>query len=966
MPDPARAALAARRGLPLARGRRRNIEALEPRALLASVPPGFVDAQVVANLSSPTAMAIAPDGRLFVAQQNGAVRVIKDGQLLPQNFATVNANSSAERGLLGITFDPNFATNHYVYVYYTAAAPTAHNRVSRFTAIGDIATGIETTLLDFPAIGGAIYHMGGALHFGPDGKLYIAVGDHQDGGKAQLLTSVFGKILRVNADGSIPEDNPFYNQASGVNRAIWARGLRNPFTFAFQSVSGRMFINDVGQETWEEINTGRAGGNYGWPVSEGPNNTTGYDAPFYYYDHGQGCSITGAAFYNPAVASFPPQYVGQYFFGDYCGGWIRTVDPSSAASVSGFATGIDGLVDVDVASDGAIYYLARGATLDAGHVRRITHATSGAPNIDAQPQDQSATVGESVTFGVSASGFAPLRYQWQRRAAGAAAFADLRGARTANYTIDAIAAPDDGAQFRVIVRNGAGQITSAAATFTLTTNQRPTATITTPIVGTTFRAGDTIDYGGAGTDPEDGNLPPGAFTWQVDYYTNGLARPFIAATSGATTGSFVVPTTGVYKRPDVFYRIILTVRDSGGRTHTTTRDITPITSTVTLRTNVPGLRLALDGQPMDAPFSFGSVVNFEREIGAPSPQTIGDLSYGFAGWSDGGAVTHTIHTPETDTTYTATFVPLSSIYVSDMPFLSSANGLGPVERDTSNGEGAAGDGRPITLEGVVYPKGLGVHATSDVRLSLGGKFARFISDIGVDDEVYGSGSVVFRVYADAALIYQSTTRRGNSPTLSIDLDVSGANELRLNVTNANDGTAYDHADWAGARLVRRPLAVTQSEFRFATAPHALVFRFDGNVADSFTIDDVTVRDLTSGADVPREAMQLAYDAATDTATITFPGLPGGLLPDARLRATIGASGVISSTGNVLDGDHVFDFFFLRGDANHDARVDLLDFNRVAGNFGASPRDFTQGDFNYDGIVNLLDFDLLAARFGVAV
>jgi len=118
--------------------------------------------------------------------------------------------------------------------------------------------------------------------------------------------------------------------------------------------------------------------------------------------------------------------------------------------------------------------------------------------------------------------------------------------------------------------------------------------------------------------------------------------------------------------------------------------------------------------------------------------------------------------------------------------------------------------------------------------------------------------------------------------------------------------------------------------------------------------------------VPRDAMHLAYDAGTDAATITFPGLPGGLVPDARLRATISAAGVISSTGNALDEDHVLDFFFLGGDANHDARVNLIDFNRLIGNFGQSPRDFTQGDFNYDGIVNLLDFDLLTARFGASV
>src|SRR5205823_6118401 len=115
----------------------------------------------------------------------------------------------------------------------------------------------------------ATNHNGGATHFGPDGKLWIAVGENANGANSQTLTNLLGKMLRINSDGTIPTDNPFYNTATGQNRAIWALGLRNPYTFTFQPGTGRMHINDVGQNTWEEIDVGVAGANYGWPSTEG-------------------------------------------------------------------------------------------------------------------------------------------------------------------------------------------------------------------------------------------------------------------------------------------------------------------------------------------------------------------------------------------------------------------------------------------------------------------------------------------------------------------------------------------------------------------------------------------------------------------------------------------------------------------------------------------------------------------------
>jgi glucose/arabinose dehydrogenase len=368
----------------------------------ATLPANFVETQIANGLTSPTAMAFAPDGRLFVCQQAGQLRVIKNGSLLSAPFVTVTTTSAGERGLLGVAFDPDFANNQFVYVYYTATTPTTHNRVSRFTANGDVATaGSEAFIIDLNDLSGATNHNGGAIHFGPDGKLYIAVGENANSANSQTVANLLGKLLRVNADGSIPADNPttfpgIAGSPAGINRAIWSAGLRNPFTFTFQPGSGRMFINDVGQNTWEEINDGIAGSNYGWANCEGacsPSNANFRD-PLFQYGHGSssttGCAITGGAFYNPTTTLFPADYVGKYFFAEFCTGWIRRFDPGTGTATA-FASGISSPVDLIVTADGSLYYLARGAgavfrvgynapTASFGSVSgQVTSGSDGAP-----------------------------------------------------------------------------------------------------------------------------------------------------------------------------------------------------------------------------------------------------------------------------------------------------------------------------------------------------------------------------------------------------------------------------------------------------------------------------------------------------------------------------------------------------------------------------------------------------------
>jgi glucose/arabinose dehydrogenase len=345
-----------------------DVESLECRALLSALPPGFQETVFAQGFDTPTAQAFAPDGRLFVTEKAGNVRVVKpDGTLLPTPFLSLSPETTQDRGLVGLALDPKFNSNGYVYLWWTKSdAGGTRNRLSRFTrsaANPNVADpDSELVLIESPHTTNV--HTGGAMGFGADGMFYLGVGDGGVAAAAQDLNDLRGKVLRLNvADPAhlVPSDNPFVGQ-SGKRPEIWAYGFRNPFSGAMKPWTNLFFVNDVGEEQWEEVNKVQRGGNFGWPVVEGKTTTPGFVNPVYSYAHTglptSSAAITGGVFYSGT--QFPAEYRGDYFFGDYINRFTRRLDTGGTGTnaPSDFGADTDAALDYDVGPDGSLYYLS--------------------------------------------------------------------------------------------------------------------------------------------------------------------------------------------------------------------------------------------------------------------------------------------------------------------------------------------------------------------------------------------------------------------------------------------------------------------------------------------------------------------------------------------------------------------------------------------------------------------------------
>jgi glucose/arabinose dehydrogenase len=611
------------------------------------LPQGFTQTLLAQHLD-PTDMVVTPDGRIFITIKSGKVVIVENDVLLTNPLLDIQSavDNFNERGIGHIILDPQFSTNGFFYLYYSVKGEN-HNRVSRFTAIGNSsAPSSEVTLLNLNTLSSDV-HNGGDMVFASDGKLFISSGDGAFSDNAQSFTTLLGKVLRINADGTIPEDNPFYTTTTGENRAIWALGLRNPFSMDIQPGTGKIFVSDVGDWTAEEINEIQAGKNYGWPGIEGFLTTqtppTNYKNPLYAYPHGagtdKGCSVVGAAFYNPQHKQFPDEYTGKFFFGDYCNGYISYIDPVSGV-VKEFITDIYRPLAIVTGPDGTLYYLARAgigngsigdntSTTD-GTLWKVNYPGDGIPHVSASPQSATATSGKPVSFTVYATGNDPLRYQWLLEET------PIDGATEPTYTIDVTQLADNGKKFKCIVINAVGRDTSDFAVLTVTLNTPPTPSmvIALPQGATNYKGGDVISFSATGTDAEDGILPSNAFTWKIDFHHDTHTHPALESAVGSATGEYTVPTVGETSA-NVWFKIYLTANDKDGLTTTITQEVFPQKVDITLQTVPPGFPITLDGQPVTPHYTFTSVVNITRSLEAPLAAIIlNNKMYSFDHWSE--------------------------------------------------------------------------------------------------------------------------------------------------------------------------------------------------------------------------------------------------------------------------------------------------------------------------------------------
>jgi glucose/arabinose dehydrogenase len=622
----------------------------------SQLPPAFITKKLSGdNINEATALAHAPDGRIFIAERSGSVKVFQNGTVTTvHSVATTTAN---EQGLLGITLHPQFATNGWFYIFYTNQASTIHY-LDRVTVNAANQVTATTRIMEFdPIING--FHNGGAILFKGQ-YLYVAIGESNSAAEATKLDTYRGKILRLLDDGQPAPGNPYYNvaNASRQRRSIWAIGMRNPWKMALDPTSGKIYVVNVGGN-YEEIDDVTAPDaaknyNYGWDGRgqsgpEQPDSTI--KAAFAYPHDGWGCAITSGVFFNPTNTRYPAQYKNRFYFSDWCADWFKSISPDNpSAGATDFATkGFNHVLGTSVGLDGNIYYVYYDSK---GSLWRLEYDTTQIPVIVNHPVSQSIVSGDPVRFSVSSSGALPLTYQWQKNGV------NIAGATADTFAIAAVAAGDS-ANYRCIVSNSAGKDTSNNARLTvLPFNARPVPKISSPLSSFTWSVGDTVRFAGTATDLEDGTIPASKYQWEVRFYhEDGPGKqhyhPGPAVPNGVTGGTFIADNGGETS-PNVWLRIMLTVSDSQGRTGIDSLDIIPNKVKVTAAANIPGLQLILGAQAT-APFTKTLVVNSPMTLEAVTPQVLNDKYYVFANWSNGGTASQTIRVPRTDATFTANY-----------------------------------------------------------------------------------------------------------------------------------------------------------------------------------------------------------------------------------------------------------------------------------------------------------------------
>jgi PKD repeat protein len=566
-----------------------------------------------------------------------------------------NISLFGEHGIHGLALDPNFTTNGFLYVRYVSGERRC--RIGRFHVVDNVAAPASEFVVWEASQPAGNIHLGGALEFGPDGKLYTSLGDGLDQPSAQDPGSSNGKILRLNADGSVPEDNPFVDDPAADPR-VWAMGLRSPFRFAFDWPTERLWIGDVGSvgpSAREEVNLCEGGVNFGWPQQEGDrcfiSDCSEFRTPVFAYPRTdpvyapdlQSASITMGPVYRGSV--YPASFDGNLFFADYANRWIRRLilnaDGSARRDEPFVAPPHAGsIVDLKIGPDGLLYYVVIGFV--EGEVPGVYRVEF---NLDSDIPPIAVSSATNVAGGL------PLRVQFSS---------------AGSYDPD-----DDGQWLKFCWDFGDGQMSpepdpehvytqpgvfSARLTVTsgldsdvsdpieITATFAPVGDIISPPEGTLYRAGDVIRFSGVGSDAEDGALAADAFSWQIHLIHGNHTHPLLGPIDGATSGEFAVATEG--HTPDgTHYAIVLTLTDSDGLPTTIEREVFPEATRLTFASDPPGVTMLLDHEPTATPREVQSVVGFRHAIEARESVMINGTQYVFASWSNGQPRAHEFIAP---------------------------------------------------------------------------------------------------------------------------------------------------------------------------------------------------------------------------------------------------------------------------------------------------------------------------------
>lgn len=626
----------------------------------ALLPNGFARTLLATGLNEPTVMVCAADGRVFIGERGGAIRVWS-GTLLPQPAIQLATDTlEGERGLIGLALDPQFDSNGWIYAYFTTPEP--RQRISRFMLVGDQADPQSEFVVWENSQLAREFHHGGGMVFGADGKLYLATGDEYTPANAQDPSHSLGKLLRLEPDGSIPLDNPFVGMP-GVDPAIWALGLRNPFRMAVDDQTGALWIGDVGGNSsgaWEELNLVAPGVNYGWPDQEGAvcgiGSCAALTPPVWSYRHDDPQFVPGslqAAIVLGDVyrgASFPASFDGNVFVADYANRWIRRIVFNAQGAVVATpvflaAPHAGSIVDLEVGADGALYYLTLGyqnsGSVDAATLQRIEYVGTNnlAPVAQAQATPATGPAPLLVQFSSAGSvdpdqGPQPLSYAWD--------FGD--GTQSQDSDPQHVYA-QDGAYTAVLTVSD-GQQSVASSALQIEVGNAPQATIVSPSLDATFCPASTIEFSGAGFDLEDGPLAPSQLTWRVLLIHAEHVHPAFGPITGVG-GSFLVPTQP-HTDEHIHYRVVLEVVDSSGLRSSASVDVLPPLRTYcTSSTSSNGCSAAMDASGFaSATASSGFVLRCDALEGQRSAL----FFYGANGplaapWGVGGTSTRCVRSP---------------------------------------------------------------------------------------------------------------------------------------------------------------------------------------------------------------------------------------------------------------------------------------------------------------------------------